>query len=97
MLVPLWMFSRRNQKDNNELFKSELQGIENVILTPHIGGSTEEAQVAIGREVSESIIRFLEVGSTTGAVNFPNVELPVHKNCHRILNAIAMFQGYWAR
>lgn len=69
-----------------EVFESPLRGIANVILTPHIGGSTEEAQEAIGREVSESFIRFLKNGSTSGAVNFPKVELPVHENCHRILN-----------
>lgn len=69
-----------------ETFESPLRGIANVILTPHIGGSTEEAQEAIGREVSESFVRFLKNGSTSGAVNFPKVELPVHENCHRILN-----------
>lgn len=69
-----------------EGFESPLRGIANVILTPHIGGSTEEAQEAIGREVSESFIRFLKNGSTSGSINFPKVELPVHEKCHRILN-----------
>lgn len=72
---------------NNEKFVSELQGLPNVILTPHIGGSTLEAQEAIGAEVAQSFINFLKTGSTRGAVNFPNVDLPVlHKDCHRIVN-----------
>jgi D-3-phosphoglycerate dehydrogenase / 2-oxoglutarate reductase len=67
-------------------FVSELRGLPNVILTPHIGGSTEEAQESIGREVATSLARFLESGSTIGAVNFPNVELPQQRATHRILN-----------
>jgi D-3-phosphoglycerate dehydrogenase len=61
---------------NNEPFISELQGLKNVILTPHIGGSTEEAQESIGVEVSASLIQFLSDGATRGAVNFPNVDVP---------------------
>lgn len=72
---------------NNEKFTTELQGLANVILTPHIGGSTEEAQEAIGLEVAQSFVAFLKSGSTRGAVNFPNVDLPVlHPSCHRIVN-----------
>jgi D-3-phosphoglycerate dehydrogenase len=72
---------------NKEKFHSELQGLPNVILTPHIGGSTLEAQEAIGAEVAQSFLGFLKTGSTRGAVNFPNVDLPVlHKDCHRIIN-----------
>lgn len=67
-------------------FASELQGLDNVILTPHIGGSTEEAQEAIGRESADALIRYLSEGSTGGAVNFPNVELPKRQGVHRILN-----------
>ncbi|MEZ4873515.1 MAG: phosphoglycerate dehydrogenase [Bdellovibrionales bacterium] len=73
-------------KSNKDTFKSELQGIENVILTPHIGGSTEEAQEAIGHEVAESLTRFFRMGSTSGAVNFPNLELPRIDGAIRILN-----------
>jgi D-3-phosphoglycerate dehydrogenase len=71
---------------NNEPFESPLRGLANVVLTPHIGGSTEEAQEAIGREVSTALIKFVNQGATTGAVNFPQVELPVVKEAHRILN-----------
>ena len=71
---------------NKEKFHSPLQGLSNVILTPHIGGSTEEAQKAIGIEVAESFRRFLNIGSSSGAVNFPNVDLPVKKGTSRIIN-----------
>lgn len=71
---------------NKEKFLSPLQGMGNVILTPHIGGSTEEAQYAIGIEVAESFRRYLKIGSSSGAVNFPNVDLPVKKGTSRILN-----------
>ena len=57
-----------------------------MILTPHIGGSTEEAQEAIGKEVSTALVKFVNSGATTGAVNFPQVELPMSKGAHRILN-----------
>ena len=71
---------------NKEKFISPLQNLGNVILTPHVGGSTEEAQYAIGLEVAESFIRYMKIGSTSGAVNFPTVDLPVQKGAHRILN-----------
>ncbi|MCE3012300.1 MAG: phosphoglycerate dehydrogenase [Proteobacteria bacterium] len=71
---------------NKEKFLSPLQKLSNVILTPHIGGSTEEAQKNIGYEVSESLRRCLSIGSTLGAVNFPNVELPLKTGTNRILN-----------
>lgn len=71
---------------NKEKFTTPLQNLPNVILTPHIGGSTEEAQRAIGLEVAESFRRYLKIGSSSGAVNFPNVDLPVKKGTSRILN-----------
>lgn len=71
---------------NKDKFISPLQGVKNVILTPHIGGSTEEAQYNIGMEVAESFRRYLKIGSSSGAVNFPNVDLPVGQGASRILN-----------
>lgn len=71
---------------NKEKFVSPLQNLSNVILTPHIGGSTEEAQKAIGYEVSDSFRRFLKSASSSGAVNFPNVELAVKQGTSRLLN-----------
>jgi len=74
-------------ESNSDDFVSELRGLPNVILTPHIGGSTEEAQAAIGREVATSLLKFLKAGTSTGAVNFPQVELAQPPSTHRILNA----------
>ncbi len=62
---------------NAEEFVSPLRGLDNVILTPHVGGSTEEAQQRIGVEVGRKLIEYSDVGSTMGAVNFPQVQLPV--------------------
>lgn len=71
---------------NKEKFVSPLQGLSNVILTPHIGGSTEEAQYSIGLEVAESFRKFLKLGTTAGAVNFPQVELHHAQGITRIQN-----------
>ena len=73
-------------ESNVDTFRSALQGLPNVILTPHIGGSTSEAQAAIGCEVSHALSRFITTGATTGAVNFPLVEMPKVPGSHRILN-----------
>ncbi len=71
---------------NSDGFVTELQKLPNVILTPHIGGSTVEAQAAIGREVAVSLVRYATTGTTTGSVNFPSLELAMRKGVHRILN-----------
>ena len=73
-------------EQNSDAFMTPLRGLSNVILTPHIGGSTGEAQAAIGREVSATLLKFVNGGATTGAVNFPQVELQPVRNTHRILN-----------
>jgi D-3-phosphoglycerate dehydrogenase len=73
-------------QSNAERFESPLQGLGNVILTPHVGGSTEEAQAAIGKEVAIALLKFLNSGSTLSAVNFPKVEPPPLRGRHRILN-----------
>lgn len=73
-------------KGNAEEFVSPLRGLDNVILTPHIGGSTMEAQENIGVEVAEKLIQFSDVGTTTAAVNFPEVALPAQADTHRILH-----------
>ena len=74
-------------KTNDDPFSSVLQNLPNVILTPHIGGSTEEAQRNIGSEVASKLLKFVNNGSTTFSVNFPNIELvDIRKDYHRILN-----------
>jgi D-3-phosphoglycerate dehydrogenase len=73
-------------KSNDEPFRSPLLGLDNVILTPHIGGSTQEAQANIGLEVSEKLIRYSDNGSSLSAVNFPEVSLPEHPGQHRLLH-----------
>jgi D-3-phosphoglycerate dehydrogenase len=73
-------------ESNSDGFATPLRGLPNVILTPHIGGSTAEAQEAIGREVGSSLVRLVNAGVTTGAVNFPQIDLPQTPGKHRILN-----------
>jgi len=70
----------------DEPFVSPLQGLDNVILTPHIGGSTVEAQHNIGVEVAEKLILFSDTGATVGSVNFPQVTLPRQDGRHRLLH-----------
>jgi D-3-phosphoglycerate dehydrogenase len=73
-------------KTAGEEFVSPLREFDNVILTPHVGGSTEEAQQNIGTEVAEKLIRYSNNGSTLSAVNFPEVSLPEHPGQHRLLH-----------
>jgi D-3-phosphoglycerate dehydrogenase / 2-oxoglutarate reductase len=76
----------KEPKSNTDEFVSPLRGRHNVILTPHIGGSTEEAQRDIGIEVSSKLIKYSNNGSTLGAVNVPEVSLPEHPGQHRLLH-----------
>lgn len=71
---------------NEEEFMSELRGLPNTILTPHIGGSTSEAQENIGQFVPGKIIDYINTGSTANSVNFPNLVLPAFENSHRLIH-----------
>jgi D-3-phosphoglycerate dehydrogenase len=73
-------------KASDEEFTSPLRDFDNVILTPHVGGSTEEAQHSIGLEVAEKLVRFNANGTTLSAVNFPEVSLPPHLGTFRLLH-----------
>ena len=73
-------------KSNDDEFISPLRGLDNVFLTPHIGGSTMEAQENIGLEVTEKLIRYSDNGTTTSSVNFPEVALPAHEGSHRLFH-----------
>ncbi len=73
-------------KSNKEKFISPLQGLSNVILTPHIGGNTLEAQENIGRFVTDKILQFINAGNTTLSVNFPDLQLPQLTNMHRLIH-----------
>ena len=73
-------------QSNGEEFISPLRGMDNVILTPHVGGSTLEAQDNIGLEVAAKLLRYSDNGSTLSAVNFPEVSLPGHPSSRRLLH-----------
>jgi D-3-phosphoglycerate dehydrogenase len=73
-------------KSNKDEFVSPLRGLDNVILTPHIGGSTLEAQANIGLEVAEKLVKYSDNGTSITSVNFPEVALPAHAGKHRILH-----------
>ena len=73
-------------KGNKEEFVSPLRKFDNAILTPHIGGSTQEAQQNIGLEVAEKLVKYSDNGTTISAVNFPEVALPSHPGKHRLIH-----------
>lgn len=73
-------------KSNDDEFVSALRGLDNVLLTPHIGGSTQEAQANIGIEVASKLVKYSDNGSTLSAVNFPEVSLPGTENTHRYMH-----------
>ncbi len=70
---------------NDEEFHCPLQGLNNVILTPHVAGSTQEAQERIGTEIARKLIEYIGIGSTTGAVNFPQLQLPINPSATRFI------------
>jgi D-3-phosphoglycerate dehydrogenase len=80
-----------------EEFVSPLRGLPNVILTPHIGGSTAEAQARIGHEVAQKLIDYSDVGATAGAVNFPQVQLPARPSGARFMHVHRNIPGMLAR
>ena len=76
----------KEPKSADEEFQSPLRAFDNVILTPHVGGSTQEAQANIGLEVAEKFVRYSDQGDTTSSVNFPNVSIPFADGTHRLLH-----------
>nr|MCU0392876.1 phosphoglycerate dehydrogenase [Thermoflexibacter sp.] len=84
-------------KNNKEPFVSELQGLKNVILTPHIGGSTEEAQYNIANFVPTKIIEYINTGSSLLSVNFPNIQLPLLEDAHRLMHVHENVSGILAK
>ena len=84
-------------KSNGEPLESPLVGLKNVILTPHIGGSTQEAQANIGLEVAEKLVRYSDAGDTVTSVNFPEVSIPLRDGAHRILHVHKNVPGVLAQ
>lgn len=76
----------KEPKSADEEFESPLRKFDNVILTPHIGGSTQEAQANIGLEVAEKFVRYSDQGDTVTAVNFPEISIPFKEGTHRLLH-----------
>lgn len=80
------VFPKEPSSTKGEIFESPLRDLDNVFLTPHIGGSTIEAQENIATKVSAKLIKYSDNGSTLNAVNFPELSLPSHTETHRILH-----------
>lgn len=76
----------KEPRNSDETFESPLRGMRNVILTPHVGGSTAEAQENIAVDVASQLVAYSDRGTTTSAVNFPRLNLAAHEGCHRILH-----------
>lgn len=87
----------KEPKTNDEEFISELRGLRNVILTPHIGGSTEEAQANIGEFVPSKLLQYMNNGSTYGSVNLPEIQLPPLQDAHRLLHIHKNMPGILAK
>ncbi|MFY7887281.1 MAG: phosphoglycerate dehydrogenase [Spirosomataceae bacterium] len=84
-------------KTNDEEFMNELRGLPRVILSPHVGGSTEEAQANIGEFVPSKLLQFMNNGSTYGSVNFPEIQLPALEDAHRLLHTHQNVPGILAK
>lgn len=84
-------------KTNNEKFVSRLQNFPNIILTPHIGGNTQEAQKNIGEFVAKKIINYVNTGNTMLSVNFPNIQFSKQKNFHRLIHIHKNVPGILAK
>jgi D-3-phosphoglycerate dehydrogenase len=84
-------------KSNNEEFVSELRGLPNTLLTPHIGGSTLEAQENIAQFVTGKFLDYINTGGTSNSVNFPNLSLPILENAHRLIHIHSNVPGILAR
>jgi len=84
-------------KSNDEEFVSELRGLPNTIITPHIGGSTLEAQENIAQFVSGKFLDYINNGGTSNSVNFPNLSLPTLENAHRLIHIHSNVPGILAR
>ena len=84
-------------RSNDDEFVSPLREFDNVILTPHVGGSTLEAQANIGKEVADKLIRYSDNGTSLSSVNFPEASLPAHEGNHRILHVHENIPGILSR
>lgn len=85
------------EPENNQEFTSPLRGLPNVVLTPHIGGSTQEAQRNIGEFVAQKLMSFINTGNTVLSVNIPNLQLPQLNNAHRLIHIHQNVPGVLAK